>query len=205
MLFFFLHFDFSDLEKLTTFAHTPLQGYIEHQELIKFRMSIPIYHGESYQFDHIPQLRLVSGQMPEKTYARFQHIWRVPISSLVNVFFSIPTSRTYDLRIDEPSYNTLMELFERPPQQYLPIDQVLATAQERLTRLAGTDNMDELAGLLRNTGIKERESEDLETGFDERQPNTTPGSQARRPPRRGSQLNPEAAIFTPTKSPNPGR
>jgi hypothetical protein len=37
-----------------------------------------------------------------------------------------------------------MELFERTPQEYFPIDQVLASAKERLTTLARGDNGDGL-------------------------------------------------------------
>ena len=186
---------------MTSFGHTPLEGYVEHQNLIKFKMSVPIYHGESAEFDHTPQLRLVSGQMPEKTYVRFQHIWEVQVSSVANVFFRDPSSKPYELRIDQPSYDMLMALFERPPQEYLPIDQVLATAEERLRRLAENENMDDLARQLQDTVIREIERQDLEAIFDESQQSTTPGGshQQRRLPRRGSNLNPEAAIFTPTK------
>jgi hypothetical protein len=35
-----------------------------------------------------------------------------------------------------------MELFERTPQEYFPIDQVSASAKERLTTLARGDNGD---------------------------------------------------------------
>jgi len=43
------------------FDHTSLENYIKHQNLIKFWIAVPVHHGESFDFGHMPQIFFVSG------------------------------------------------------------------------------------------------------------------------------------------------
>jgi hypothetical protein len=118
-----------------------MRNFLRYQHILKFSVAIPIRQQESSEFN-IPQLSLVFGQMPELSFVRVQHIWAIQISTLCNFIFLGSTA--YAKRLDEESYNYLMNRFGRTPRSYQPINVVLGTARERLAAMARTDNGNEV-------------------------------------------------------------
>ena len=117
-------------------------NWARRRGLRKFKYSIPIKDELLGGLFPLGQFQLIfhpdSERLADLTYVREQHIWAIPVVQLSNYFFV--QSHAFSARLDESSTRTLVKkYFGLEPQSYMNVEEVLTTAEERLTTLSETE------------------------------------------------------------------